>query len=448
MRLDYLGHASWLAAVSELRLAFDPQLFDRHAGGVFQIFPPRTIEAEALRPDFIFVSHAHFDHFDVDSLAALARADAASVLVTSDPLVEEVGHILGFETVRRVAPATRVELAEGLTITTTPSVAPDVEWGLLLEHASGTVWNMIDTVFETPADVTRVKRSVLGERPLDLALAPIQPMSEIAMATAGNVGFDAGYYRHLIACGAASEGRVLAPSACGEAFRGPYQAMNGYVYPVSRARAARDVARFAPGLRTLVPTLGEALAVEGGEVAIVPGQTAITRTGGSDDPRVFRPIEPAPLFDPNEPGYARDRMWRRIWAFCEDELSPALARELAPAELQLVLEVVFDDAREAITFDTKGRVERRFEPEYDVLVSAAASLLYEVLEGRRAWVEPLLGGFLRSSVRGASLSEGRVHPLAVAPIFPYYGLSYRASLERSVRLRAREAATAGAAVRR
>jgi UDP-MurNAc hydroxylase len=434
VKLTSLGHAGWLVEAGGLRILFDPILGETHAGGVFQVVPPRSIEPEDLRADFVVVTHAHFDHFDVDSLDRLARFDPDSVLITPDELVAESAEALGFRTVQRVAAGTRVDL-EGVTLSTTPSHAPDVEWGVVVADESGVVWNLVDTVFRQPADVRHIARAALGERALDLALAPIQPLREIELATAGRLGLDIGDYQHLLACAAATGARHLAPSACGEAFTAAFAAMNSFVYPVSRERALRDFGAFAPGVRTLNPALGEMLVVDGGDVSIAAGEIAIARSGAGD-PRAFRPLELGPLEDPNLDGRDVSAMRARIGTWAKRELAPAIARELganaALARLSLVLEVVYPDGRASHTFDTRGAVREAHDPDYDVLMLIAGSMLDDVIAGRRAWVEPLLAGLMRSSVRGVNVAPGACAFFDVAPMFGYYAIPYRASTERAV----------------
>ena len=162
----------WLAESAGLRLLFDPLLDDLHHGGVFRVWPPRAVQAEALRADFVLVSHRHPDHFDVPSLRRLAAIDPETVVVTPDPLVEEAARAVGFRTVQRVGPGQRVSL-DGATLVTTPSQDPD-EWGAALADASGLVWNMVDTTFATPDAVRAVRQGLcaaVGRSQIDLLLA-------------------------------------------------------------------------------------------------------------------------------------------------------------------------------------------------------------------------------------------------------------------------------------
>ncbi len=443
MRLVHLGHACWLLQAGTLRVLFDPVLGPGHSGGTFSIVPRRRVDARSLRADFILVSHAHPDHFDPESMAELARVDPESVLVTPDALVAEVARIVGFRTVREVAPGTRVELDDGLVLVTTPSRAPDVEWGVVAMDRSGVAWNMVDTVFASTAEVVTAREAATAGRPVDLVLAPIQPMREIALATADHVGFDAKQYRHMLGCAAAVGARHLVPSAAGDAHAPPFTALNAWVYPVTRERAARDIVALAPGTRAWLPAVGEALVLDGGDVGVEPGDVAVELLG--DDPaRAFRPLEPAPLVDFNLPGLDEATYRARIGSFVRDELAPKLGDALSSrddlGDICMVLEVVYERAREAFTFDRFGGVALGGTDEYEVLDVVAGSMLWEVIEGRRAWGEPLLAGALRASVRGVSIADGIVRPLSIAPMFPYYALSYRESVRRAALHRARQAA--------
>lgn len=440
MRWTCLGHAFWLLEAGGLRIAMDPVLGERHSAGLFEVIPRRTIDARSLRPDFVLVSHAHFDHFDVESLRAIARMDPDVVVVTPDALVADVCRVLGFRTVRTVPPGTRVDLEGGLSLTTTPSRAPDVEWGVVAQDGSGVAWNLVDTMLSGPDEVRRVRDAACGGRAVDVALAPLQPMREVALSTADFVGFVTADYRHMLASAAAVEARYVVPSAAGDAQAPPFEAMNAWAYPVSAERAAADLEVFAPGSRALMAGLGEAITIEGGAVEVGAGEVAIER-GAAGDPRVFRPLEPAPLLDPNldgaDPGALRDRIARWV----DEDLAPAVARafgrDAALARLRFVLEVVLPDDRVAFTLGADGRARRGFDAEYDVLNAVAGSMLVDVIEGRRAWYEPLLAGVLRSSVRGCVVAPGRVEPLMLGPMFVYEAIGYRQSTERAAMGRAR-----------
>ena len=93
----------WLCEAAGLRLLFDPLLGPEHHCGVFETVPRRRVHAEALRPDFVLVSHRHPDHFDVPSLHRLARLDPEAVVITPDALVAWAARTLGFRTVHELS---------------------------------------------------------------------------------------------------------------------------------------------------------------------------------------------------------------------------------------------------------------------------------------------------------------------------------------------------------
>lgn len=441
VKLTSLGHAFWLLEAGGLRIAMDPVLGARHTAGIFEIVPRRTIDARSLRPDFILVSHVHLDHFDVPSLAALAELDPETVVVTPDPLVAEVSSIVGFQTVKIVPPATRIDLLDGLSLSLTPSRAPDVEWGVVAQDRTGTAWNMIDTLLEDADEVRHTRDRVCGGRRVDVALAPLQPMREIALATADMVGFVPAHMRHLLSAAAAVEAGCVVPSAAGDAHAAPFEAMNAWVYPVSAERAARDLTAFAPGTRVEMPAIGDSLVIEGGDVSVAPSASGVViEHGAQGEPRVFRPIDPAPLFDPNLDGRDVSAMREAIAHWAMTDLPEAIDRAAQRGPLagrELVLEVILPGDRLAFSLRAGRSPREGFYPEYDVLNAVAGSMLLDVIEGRRAWYEALLAGALRCAVRGCDVGPGRADRLPVGPMFVYEAIPYRESTERAVRARAR-----------
>jgi UDP-MurNAc hydroxylase len=421
-----MGHAGWLIEAGPLRLLFDPVLGDAHAGGVLAVWPRRSFDATSLRVDFVFVTHAHADHFDLDSLAALAAADPDTVLVTSDPLVQEIGSLFGFHRVELLTPGTRIDLADGVRVTLTPSAAPEIEWGVLVEDGTHAVWNLVDTVFAAPSDASRIAREILGDRTLDLAIAPLQPMCEVALATAGQLGLDETVYEHLLATARATGARVVVPGACGEVFLPPFEAMNRSVFPVSRERARRDLSTRWPSARLLLADLGDC--VQLADDAQLEAGALQPQRFPSSDPRVFRPWDVGPIRDPNLDAVPETTLVTRLDAWIAGPLREALVARFSdePTELRFALELVLPSGPRATTLTSRGRLVADLDPDYDGLVSIAASMLLDVVEGRRGWFEPLIGGMVRGVARPP-----------IPSIFLYEAIGYRESIERATRSRAR-----------
>ncbi|HZK24287.1 MAG TPA: metal-dependent hydrolase [Oscillospiraceae bacterium] len=71
--IDYLGHACFLVTGQEHTLLFDPYLTDN---------PQAAISAAEVKPDYILVSHGHFDH--LGDAFAIARRTGATIITTLD----------------------------------------------------------------------------------------------------------------------------------------------------------------------------------------------------------------------------------------------------------------------------------------------------------------------------------------------------------------------------
>jgi hypothetical protein len=434
-----LGHAMWLARAKGLRFLFDPLLTDIHHGGVFEVFPPREVHAEALRPDFLVISHRHPDHFDIPSLRVLAKLDPETVVVTPDALIEEVARAVGFRTVHRVDAGVRVDL-DGVRIVTTPAAGSALEWGLVVECGGLTVWNQVDTAQGGPEGVRRTLRAAgealgVGELRPDLALVRWQPLKEVDAVLARDLGFPFNEYATVIEEGAALGARALVPSAAGAVHRGPYAFMNRHVHPVPEARFLRDMGVRCPDVRLFSNSTGARYRVEPDNIVMEEGagKAFVSVVSHGPDPRVFRPFElPAVCDVDNGRGQERNRQSVRRWA--RGALLGALEAVDRRRTVRL-LEVVYQDVTDVFTLTTgDGSASVTDEPtdDYDVCNVVAGSLLADVIEGRRHWGDLLLGGMLRASGRAYTVSPEGLRARKVAPIFLYHALSYDESIRRAV----------------
>jgi len=432
----------WLAEAAGLRLLFDPLLAPTHHGGVFEVVPRREVHVEALRPDFVLVSHRHPDHFDVASLHALAQQDAESVVVTPDRLVAWAAERLGFATVQLVPPGQRIEL-DDVALVTTPSIDPR-EWGAMVATEAGVVWNQVDTVLRDASEVRRVTAQSLAGLGLDavsLGLVRWQPMLEIAAPLGYETRFPYREYASLLDQIAAIETPAVVPSACGGSHVEPYRWMDRHVFPLTADRFARDLAARCPATQVLPAAIGTRYSVDGG-VATVVGRdrTLVSVEEPPHDPRRFDPMFIPPLCDDNPRGHDEATMRARVGTWLEADLVPALARmhTRLPTEraLRCVVTIVWPSCEEAFTIvlgDGSPRCERRDDLDWDLRNEVAGSQLWEVVEGRRAWGDVLLSGALRARSRAYEASQTGLRRLDVGETFLYYALSYDESVERSIR---------------
>jgi hypothetical protein len=241
-----------------------------------------------------------------------------------------------------------------------------------------------------------------------------------------STGFPLAAYRRLLDEIAAIEARTLVPSASGVRHGPGYAAMNDWVYPLGEARFVRDLARRVPGARIVARATGKVLVADGGPVAVEP--SPYVEVTAAPSPPAFAPHRrDLPWGSAGSAASLRPRL--RRWL--DRVLGPALSR----ASLQgrrLLLEVHYDDDCDHYAWSGGDEFVARYDGDYDLLNAIAAAPFADVIEGRRHWGEPLLGGQLRSVRRAYDVGTAGVTEAPIAPVFLYYGLSYEESHERWV----------------
>jgi L-ascorbate metabolism protein UlaG (beta-lactamase superfamily) len=159
--LRWLGHGCWLVNTGGKTILIDPFLNDS---------PTAPVKADAVKPDFVLVSHGHFDHV----------ADAVSIAVRTGATVVsnfEICEWLGKQGVKNSQPMNlggSIELPFGrvkLTVAHHSSVLPDGSGGgnpggFLLTLADGKVYFACDTALFSDM-------KLIGAVGLDLAVLPI-----------------------------------------------------------------------------------------------------------------------------------------------------------------------------------------------------------------------------------------------------------------------------------
>lgn len=453
MDWTHLGHAGWLAEAGGLRLLFDPLLADPHQGGTYAVWPARRIDVEALRPDYLLVTHAHADHFDVRSLARLAGLDPDTVVVTPDPLVAEVARHLGFRVVREVTAGHALDL-DGVRVVLTPSRAPEPEWGAVVQTGEGSVWNQVDTVLAGADEVRQIvaaaarpddlRRGLRSPGPpgagVDLALVRWAPLLEIEAQVPGSLAFPFAVYADLIEQIAAIGAGAVVPSAAGQRHAAAGW-LDRIVMPVPPERARRDLAARCPRTQVLDAVIGGVYRVRGGATELDPRagrQLVEPLEPVGPDPRVFRPLEVPPLVD-GASGADEAAAMAVVAPWIRDVLAPALARAWptmhVAGPVRLGLECVAGSGPRRWTFvvDESGTTTREaLLDDLDVLVATTATALRDVIEARRSWGHVLLAGELRASERAYRVTPQGLARAAIAPIFLYYALPYLESARRAV----------------
>jgi L-ascorbate metabolism protein UlaG (beta-lactamase superfamily) len=83
--ISWIGHATFLARLDGVTILTDPIFSDRASpvswAGPKRLFEPGLAIEDLPKLDLVVVSHAHYDHFDLDSLAALPNRDQITAVV-------------------------------------------------------------------------------------------------------------------------------------------------------------------------------------------------------------------------------------------------------------------------------------------------------------------------------------------------------------------------------
>ncbi|MEZ4219483.1 MAG: MBL fold metallo-hydrolase [Polyangiaceae bacterium] len=432
MHWTYLGHAGWLARVGELRLLFDPLIYPMHYGDVFESVPSRQLVVEALRPDFMFLSHAHADHTDAASLVALARQDPDIVVMSPDPWVCELSARAGFHQVQSLAAGQRAEL-QGTTVIASPSRAPDPECGFYVANAGAAVWNLVDCVYRGPeevADIAAAAAMEAGSSSLALSLVRWQPLKEVDAVLGNALGFPFAAYEDLLAEAVATGASTLMASSSGARHGPRYAYMNELVYPVEPSRFQRDLSQRAEPRQVMMPRLGEMFEVRVEGVRSAGIADELLMAVGDEEPPRFRPCALPPLRADAPRSVASET---RVRAWVDAALIPGLAHLGIRHSLLLVLEVV--TRAEPLTFVLEVgpngvRHSGRSASEYDLLNQVPLEGLLAVLDGEECWGQLLLSGRLRAAHR-AYVQGPPLATIDLLPTFVYAGLSYEDSERRA-----------------
>src|SRR5438045_9102778 len=142
MRFTVIGHACRYIETGAERVLVDPWLSGSCYWRSWWHFPPNTkLAPEVLEPDYVYLSHHHFDHFHYPSLRRISKK--ARVLIPRfgvDVMQDEVDH-LGFKDVTEMAHGEPMILPGGTRVAASHYGPGDSAFvvepaGVLLEHVS------------------------------------------------------------------------------------------------------------------------------------------------------------------------------------------------------------------------------------------------------------------------------------------------------------------------
>jgi UDP-MurNAc hydroxylase len=159
VRITATGHAGLFVETTGGSVLCDPWFVPAFHGSWF-VFPRNDglDTSQFVRPDYLYVSHLHGDHFDAPFLQE--RVDKTTPVLLPDfptPELERALRSLGFESFIRCADGEPVALADDLEITiftaTAPSDGPIGDSAILIKDPTGSVLDQNDCRPNHPEDI-------------------------------------------------------------------------------------------------------------------------------------------------------------------------------------------------------------------------------------------------------------------------------------------------------
>lgn len=241
IEITLVGHATLHIKTDKVSILSDPILFDPFCEGLNTIYPSRLIAVNEIpHYDVIFISHQHFDHFDIRSLAVLKKE--ARVLCPKDPLLVRALKSLGFDDIGTLGDMEMVSLGRW-SILATPSLNRVPELGFVLTDGDQTFWNQVDTV----CDLAMTEGVLDRVGNIDYLIAPWQPFQETSWQRRSDGRFPTDLYRSLLREIKSVEATHLSPGANGLEFSGNSRDLNHVTFPVLAERFAYDAKELSLG---------------------------------------------------------------------------------------------------------------------------------------------------------------------------------------------------------
>ena len=312
MKVTLLGHASIFVEMRGARCLMDPVFQDPFEDTAVVSCPRRSIDLAAIPPiDLLVISHNHLDHFDIPSLAHIAKASrTCEVLCPKEKAITYALERLGFTNIHAEDSMKRFKLGEYELMTTPSNVSNVIEFGIVFKDRSGTFWNQVDTIVAPETVAPTLAQS--GK--IDLLFAMYASQNFNFFESRGS-GFPHGTHEMNLRNVMAIAPRMTVPGSAGFRFAGPgMDWCNAFLFPMSRERFLGDLNRVAPSLATRSANPGDVFEIDGGTVTYRAQASAMAKTL-EDDTHLLR-FDPTatipPLQDPNPAGVASADLTRAV----------------------------------------------------------------------------------------------------------------------------------------
>ena len=421
LQITFIGHATLLIEFNQFRILCDPHLLENFSEGLFTYFPNRRVDLELLsRPDVIFISHKHRDHFDLPSLNRLDKD--IPVICANDMEIIYGLSCLGFKDINPMSDWEEIELNHSRVVFT-PSLYRVPEHGLLIDFGSYVVWNMVDTLVNS--SIIKKLDQTLGGKSVNLLFWPYQPLIETDAPSNLPIKIPLKRFSEKVKTVQSLQPDIVIPYSDGQFGLGPASWLNHYKFPISYNNACSLIKSVSPRSAVIEPLPGNVLSINSARKAAVLRCDYIeSMPCSSADKNLDTTREIASLEETLPPGHLKlTASLDALSDWIQHRWNEALQNPFLYCYLQSMLfwrveyRIVLIDNRGPITirlahpdldFTESHQVKQNYTSINYMQVVLHATVFQALIESRIHFVAALLSGLLRSSERIFLFSNGSI----------------------------------------
>ena len=421
IRTTLIGHACLVVQTQETVILTDPVWFDYLYENMNVLCPSIELDKEKIPSvDILNISHRHQDHFDVQTLAYLAknkriiRPDTV-VLVPNDSIVLEVLHELGFANIRTVTDFEPIQIKD-ITLTATPSLNKEeddfIEHGLLIHNEDVTIWNQVDTV----VNQLTLDKILQLYGPPDFMHAQYLPLMEgkFSYHKPLNLPFD--QYGTSLKVVKALGPKFAVPASAGFRYRDELNFLNQYTFPIDPEAFLRDLTQFCPEVKCEMFLPGDIAVIKPSGSRIESQSSNFVRLKENDKHLIaFKPLLEVPRIKTLTEGSEEHRKeMSLIREFIEHQLlNSFLKSEMLPGwkhwRVVYQLEVFGLNESEVWSVDfgeNSPKIHKGSLGKINLYEGIASSSLLDLIEGKTSWDYLALCGNYRTFNNIYRVTEG------------------------------------------
>jgi len=301
LKTTLIAHASMLIQSNKTTILTDPVWFEYLWEEVNVLCPSIDLDLKKIPPiDVLNISHRHQDHFDVRTLAYLARSSSvlkpdATILAPNDDIIIDVLKELNYKNIVIVEDFKSISIGD-VTLTPTPSLNEGdyfPEHGLLVTDGEVTIWNQVDTVV-SPEIISYINK-LYGR--LDFSHSRFLPLLEGNFTHHKTLALPFDEYSSFLKVAGALKPKFIVPGSATFRYRDELDFLNRYSFPTTPQQFLADLEEFCPDIKTSTFNSGDMAFVSKEGVRIDQQSSDFVRILDDDsDKIIFKPVmEVAPI---------------------------------------------------------------------------------------------------------------------------------------------------------